>query len=116
MKIQFCLVTSDYQSNQPIISFSFFLSALFSCSSFSERAEPGRVLWDLDSPLRCGHQHGHPRWQGGSLYAVRRGDDAHGDDDGGDDGGDDDDDDKEESAIWMKVVGRVLSSKSHPDA
>ena len=38
------------------------------------------------------------------------------DDDGGDDGGDDDDDDKEESAIWMKVVGRVLSSKSRPDA
>ena len=29
---------------------------------------------------------------------------------------DDNDDNKEESAIWMKVVGRVLSSKSRPDA
>ena len=41
----------------------------------------------------------------------------HAGDDGDDDSSDDDDDDdKEESAIWMKVVGRVLSSKSHPDA
>ena len=95
MKFQFCPVTSDYQSIQPIMSSSFFPSASFSCYSFSEWAEPGRVLWDLDSPLRRGHQHGHPRRQGGSLYAVRRGDDAHGDDGGGDDGGDDDDEEEE---------------------